>query len=75
MRTCYRSCLCKRNIIIKLILNANNKKVIEVGNDRKNNVVIYINTDVYSSKSEAFTRYNNRINHLYNWGYDIVKDK
>lgn len=74
MRTYYKSCLVKRNNSIKLILNAKNKKVIEIGNDKKNKVTVYINTGVFSSKTEAITRYSSRIEYLYNWGYDMVKD-
>ncbi len=74
VRTYYKSCFLKRNNFIKLILNANNKKVIEIGNDVRSNVIVYINTDVFASKKEAITKYNNRIDHLYNWGYDIVED-
>lgn len=75
MRAYYKSCLSKRNHSITLILNAKKKKVIEIANRTRNDVPVYITTDVFQSTKEAFAKYNDRIHHLYGWGYDYSKDQ
>lgn len=68
----YKSYFTKRSYQINLSLNANNKKVTEIVNDRKKEEVVYVKTYIFPTKKEAISKYAERIQHFYSWGYDTI---
>ncbi|MCT4597504.1 MAG: hypothetical protein N4A50_06455 [Vallitalea sp.] len=71
----YKSHFSKRSYQINLLLNADNKKVTEVVNDKKKDEVVYVKTYMFPTKKEAINKYSERIEHFYSWGYNTIKQE
>lgn len=70
----YKNYLKKRNYFINLEIDTKNKRIVEIMYN-KNKKEYSVDNMICSSLSETIQKYYKRINYLYNWGYNGVKEE